>query len=377
MPQVDLHHPNNAFDQWIAAVLCGAEPEALKHSDFDYGQIAQLAENHGVAPLLHYQLAKADSACGYPPSLRALLSTASHQNLAFDLLREQDLAQILDQLAAVGIDYLLIKGGGLAYTVYQYSYFRVRCDTDILFPDQATFERAWNLFKDMGFVRSNTLSGEFVGYQYACLRPADKGFQQALDCHIKLNDYVFFADAFAFDELMAHSVAIPQLAGSARTLGPVHSLLVACIHRVATMPHGCADRLIWLFDMYLLGRSLDDVQWAEFLKLATDRSLCGSCDHSLRTAVAYFPLTVPPDVLEALAFTAASEPFKPDRNMKRWQYYWHVFKTVPGVGKKARLLREHFLPSADYLMKKYQTGNKFALPFLYVHRVFAGLKRYF
>ena len=176
---------------------------------------------------------------------------------------------------------------------------------------------------------------------------------------------------------MAHSVAIPQLAAPARTLGPVHALLIACMHRVATMPQGDADRLIWLYDMYLLSASLNASQWAEFLTLAQQRQLCGSCNHSLQAAMRYFPLAVPAEVMTALAHTAKSEPFKPGKEMKRWQYNWHVFKSVPGVGNKARLLREHFLPSADYLMEKYQTTNRLALPFLYVHRVFAGLKKYF
>ncbi len=81
--------------------------------------------------------------------------------------------------------------------------------------------------------------------------------------------------------------------------------------------------------------------------------------------------------MDGLETAAASKQFKPGEQVKRWQYYFQVFKSTRGVGKKARLIREHFFPSADYLMAKYQTRNRLALPFLYVHRVFAGLKRYF
>jgi len=265
----------------------------------------------------------------------------------------------------------------LAYTHYPQSYLRERCDTDILFPDQAAFDKAWALLGRLGFERRNTLSGEFVGYQHCCYRPLEKGFHQSLDCHTRVNDYLFFADAFSFDELLKHSVPVTGLAESARTLGPVHALLLACMHRVATIPFGSADRLIWLYDIYLLCHSLDSSQWAEVLELARSRKLCATCVHSLDAAEAYFPLDVPADVMAGLEQAAQAEPFQPGCDMKRWQFYFHVLKTTPGLRGKARLLREHFFPSAEYMFEKYQTGSRLKLPFLYVHRVLSGFKRYF
>lgn len=91
-----------------------------------------------------------------------------------------------------------------------------------------------------------------------------------------------------------------------------------------TRPMGNADRLIWLFDMYLLAESFAKDDWQRFLALAKDRSICATCKHNLDAAAGFFPLAVPGDMME-----------------------------------------------------KYQTSNRLALPFLYVHRVFAGLKRYF
>ncbi|MCP3896718.1 hypothetical protein, partial [Moraxella sp.] len=163
----------------------------------------------------------------------------------------------------------------------------------------------------------------------------------------------------------------------ARTLGSVHALLLACMHRVTTLPFGIADRFIWLFDMYLLAASFSNTQWQQFLALANERSICGSCKHSLDAAAEIFPLDIPTGIMAGLEKAAQNEVFKPGVEMKRWQYYLQVFKSTRGTANKARLLKEHFVPSGDYMMEKYQTSNRLVLPFLYVHRVFAGLKRYF
>jgi hypothetical protein len=369
--------PGSSAKTWIASALLAESHTVggLKKSDFE--QIVQSAIDNGVAQLLHHVLSRSESWSEFPASFRESLTRPVRQSMAYDMVREQDLGPLLGQLHEAGIRYLLLKGAGLAFTHYERPFLRERCDTDILFADQATFDRAWVLLKSLGYQRRNTLSGEFVGYQHCCWRQIGSGTQQALDCHIKINDYLFYADAFGFDELLEHSVSIPQLAASARTLGPVHALLMACMHRVATIPLGNANRLIWLFDMYLLAESFNRDEWKVFLNLASDRAVCGTCKHSLDAAAKFFPLAVPKEIMEDLEKAAENEPFKPGEEMKRWQYYFQVFKSTRGLGNKARLIREHFLPSTDYLMEKYHTRNRLALPFLYVHRVFAGLKRYF
>jgi hypothetical protein len=377
MSGVDLAEPVFSASSWIASVMLGEPHDVATLSPADYKKIGLAATDHGVVPLLHHFLSPRESWDEFPEHFRELLSQHAHRQIAWDMLRENDLGQLLNQLNDAGINYILIKGAGLAYTHYPHSFLRDRCDTDILFADQAGFDRAWDLLESLGYARRNTLSGEFVGYQHCCHRQLSPGVHQVLDCHIRINDYLFFADALGFDELVEHSVALPQLAASARTLGPVHAMLMACLHRVATMPFGNADRLIWLFDIHLLGHSFDGNQWVEFLALARDRALCGSCVHSLYAANEHFPLSVPAQVMAELERTAAKELFKPGQEMKRWKYYLHALKSLPGWRNKARLLREHFLPSPSYLMEKYDTSNRILLPFLYVRRVLEGWRRYF
>ena len=340
-------------------------------------RLAELARQEGVAPLLYHALSGTTHWQTLPPVFRDRLAYLTRNNAAWDLLRQSDLGELIGHLNDAGVPFLLFKGAGLAYTHYEQSYFRDRCDTDLLFPDQAAFETGWQVLKTMGYSRRNTLSGEFVGYQQSCFRPLGEDVHQVLDCHVRINDYVFYADAFDFEELRQQSVPIPALADAAYTLGKTHALLVACMHRVATIPLGGADRLIWLYDIYLLGRSFNTADWDNFLHQARIKSLCGTCVNSLRAAMAFFPVPVPEALLQQLEQGAAEEPFKPGMGMKRWRFYLAVFRSVPGIGKKTRLLREHFFPRPAYLMEKYGTRSWIKLPFLYVHRIFSGWKRYF
>ena len=377
MRNTDLSAPGIATVSWMAAALIG-EPLAIDRLvEIDSEQLVQLVIDHGVASLLHHVLSQSGSGSGCSTQLRELLTRPARQNIALDMLRLHDLGPLLTQLDDAGIRYLLIKGTGLAFTHYQRPYLRERCDTDILFADRGAYDQAWKLLESLGYQRRKTLSGKFVGYQHCCWRRLGTDVHQVLDCHIKINDYLFYADTFGFEELMEHSICISQLADSARTLGPVHAMLMACIHHVATIPTGNANRLIWLFDMYLLAKSFTGDNWGQFLDLARDRSICGTCKYSLDVASEFFPVAVSAEVMAALGKAAESEPFKPDADMKRWAYYFYVFKFTRDFGSKARLIREHFLPSAEYLMEKYQTHNRLALPFLCVHRVIAGLRRYF
>lgn len=363
--------------EWLAEVLRGEDSGLGRLDPAVLETCVQAAVHHGVAPLLHHVLSQSDAWQRWPASLREMVSRPAQHAMALEMWRSRDLGELLGRFEAAGIRYLLMKGAGLAFTHYEQPYLRDRCDTDLLFADQAAFDRAWALLESLGYQRRATLSGDFVGYQHCCWKPLGSDIHQVLDCHIRVNDYLFFAEALGFEELMADSVSIPELAPSARTLGPVHALLLACMHLVATIPMGDAGRLIWLYDLHLLAGSFDDSDWERFLALARERSICGTCVHSLEAASAFFPVAVTEPVMAALRAAAASEPFKPGEDMKRWRYYFQVLRSTPGVGGKARLLREHFIPAPDYLMAKYGTTNRLALPWLYVHRVFAGLRRYF
>ncbi len=205
-----------------------------------------------------------------------------------ELLRQHDLKETLALFTSAGIDYLLMKGAPLSYSLYPQAHLRERCDTDILFASKEEAESAWNVLQKIGYQRRNTTSGEFVGYQFSCSREVSHGFTQALDMHSKLNDYEFFASTFSFADLYQQSTIVTQLAETAHALNPIHALLLACMHRVAHIPRGEGNRLIWLYDMHLLSSTFSDSEWQAFCQLAQEKAIAGVCLDSLQTAQEYF-----------------------------------------------------------------------------------------
>ncbi|MFC1832549.1 hypothetical protein ACFL0S_11095 [Thermodesulfobacteriota bacterium] len=53
------------------------------------------------------------------------------------------------------------------------------------------------------------------------------------------------------------------------------------------------------------------------------------------------------------------------------------FKALPDWSSRFLLLKEHLLPSPDYLMNKYNSSNRTLLPYFYLKRIFQGIGKRF
>jgi len=365
---------STASNEKRLAELLVDDPEALHSKEPGVTDALSSAAVHGLFPLV---------------AMRIVENSAVSQNLTQDLANRLRLAaanelllgsetrRLVDELTTAGIEFLLLKGTALAYTLYPQPYMRPRVDTDILFPDRTSAEVAAGLLAARGYTRKLTTTGEYVGYQFSCVREIQPGVGSLFDLHVKINDYPLFARSFTFDELAASSMPVPKLHPAARGLGRGHALLLACMHYVTNLALGIADRLIWLYDLHLLTASFADSEWQELARLATGKQLCGTVLIALRKAAGYFPVPLPAPVEARLQAGLANEPFKPHPGLKRSELYWASWKALTGIGAKARMVREHLLPSPEYMRAKYATRNNLLLPFLYFHRVFAGLGKYF
>ena len=120
------------------------------------------------------------------------------------------------------------------------------------------------------------MAGDLIIHELGCYKTSGGGFTHALDVHWRLNNAALLSERFTFAELAAAAVPIPALGPHAQGLGSVHALLLACMHRVAHLPEGNADRLIWLYDIHLLAQHLIDQQWQEIVILTEERGVVRS-----------------------------------------------------------------------------------------------------
>lgn len=337
------------------------------------------SEFHGVQALLYERL---HAAPDWPQGLLQALHQQAIVHTIWDLHHQRVVAETLAELARVGIEPVLFKGTALAYSLYSRSALRRRGDTDLIVPlhDRA---QVLNALTALGFARVLEL-GELMSYQACLTREVTGGGEHTLDLHWKINNSELLSRLFEYDELRRDAVPLPALSPDALAAGPVHALLIACMHRaghkqapyyVSGVAYYSGDRLIWLYDIHLLTLALTPHQWNEFLMLAMQKGLRAVCLEGIGQTQARFATPVPPDVLDALAKPGPVEPAAEYLNASHLRRRWLNLCAHRDLRSKLRYMRELVFPPADYMRARFPHAKPKWLPWLYVLRGIGGLRR--
>lgn len=346
-------------------------------------RLMALAQLHGVTALLANRLL-AGSPGDWPGDLLASLREHLHHEAARELVIESELHRLCEALAAAGVRHLLFKGAPLAYTIYPEPHLRTRCDTDLLVPEEQR-DAAEAVLREAGYAADqNAAGGELASSERMYTRMLLRDIPHVVDLHWRLNNLQSFARAFDFASLEADVLPVPPLGPAARMPGLVHALLIACLHRsghldppriVEGTEFTSGNRLIWLYDLHLLAQRLDDRDWARFAMEAGQRGLRAVCLDGLRTAQAHLGTAVPESVLAALAAPGPREIAAGHLRPGRWRRHWLDLRALTGWRARTRLLREWVFPPPAYMLRKYGSTSRFALPWLYLRRVVSGIWR--
>ena len=214
-----------------------------------------------------------------------------------ELYKKQNILNTLDLLNRIQIDFLVLKGSALAYSHYKQPYLRVRGDTDVLirYRDKEAVD---TLLIDNGYQKSNTVSGKLISHQNT-YSMTDNGINHNYDIHWKLSNRNAFAHRFEFDELYGRREPVAGLAGNVYRLCNTDALLHAIIHYYGHFPVD-RDRLIWIYDMHLLGSQIKPPEWADFLKHCAAKKLDPLAVGALSMSQTTFDTQLPGDVLQTL-----------------------------------------------------------------------------
>lgn len=121
----------------------GARARQLMEGELDWEAAWQAACRHSVAPLVAHSLRRLDGEAQVPPGVMYRFTRAYHHSALHHALRAETLARMLDALHAAAIPVLVLKGTGLAYTVYHDPALRVCGDVDLLVrPDDLSSAQA-------------------------------------------------------------------------------------------------------------------------------------------------------------------------------------------------------------------------------------------
>jgi hypothetical protein len=358
----------------IAALLMCARDGSAWDGAPDARFVEAACRQH-LGPLVYRALHLTDAWDRLSNDVRDRLSRVAAEAVLVDQFRVDADKRIVSALADAGVPSLLFKGAALAQRVYPESWLRPRVDTDLLIRARDR-EIAAHVFERHGCVRAPRPTGSHVTHQFTYGSTAS-GVPTQYDVHWKIADPQVFAEVLRYDELARDAVAIAALGPAARAIGDVHALIVACTHRVAH--HFDVDDLLFLYDVDALARRLDDCAWDAAVALASERRVRAVCARGLGLSEQLLGTPVPVRVKQALTAPSADEPTAAylAGGLRRVDILRSDLESLSGWCARARLLREHVLPSPAYIRASYGRRSALLLPALYVHRIVRGAFRWF
>ena len=301
---------------------------------------------------------------------------------ALNAWHQETLQQLIEALGLESLPALLLKGTGLAYTIYPSPHLRPRVDVDLLIRRE-TLDRCEAVLASCGWCRAPERDAELAEPQRHYVKPGPGAALYHLDLHWKIASPRLFADALGFDELQSRAVCVPHLGRHAKTLGQVDALFLACLHRVAH--HADAVELLWLWDIHLLVERLTSEDAEEFVALARRTGMTAVCARGLQLAHECFDTAHSADIAARLhhageGMTANAEPSSKFLGGVRPITILETDLSTLPWRDRLRLLGEHLFPSRAYMRARYPLCPPVLLPFAYVGRIARGapkwLKRY-
>jgi len=279
----------------VAAILAAAARGDAWTGDVNAAVLAD-AQRHDVGPLLYRALRGSAAWDDVTDTVRDALRRIAVEAVFVDEARTAGDRDVIAAFADAGIEALVFKGAALAHRHYPEPWLRPRVDADLLIRARDR-ERAAAVCEHLGCVRAVRPDGEYATHQFT-YHIVVRGVRLEYDIHWKIADPHVFADVLGFDELARESVPLPALGARARAIGDAHAWLVACTHRVAH--HFDRDWLLFLYDIDLLSRRLDEAAWSRLVTLAQEKRIAAVCARSLALAMARLDTPVPAGVRDAL-----------------------------------------------------------------------------
>lgn len=215
-----------------------------------------LAERHGVQPLLYQALSRTEDLI--PAAELRMLAQLYQTNLHKALLLARELIHLVDHLADKGIEVLPYKGIALAESLYGDMALRQTGDIDLLIRAR-DLEAIQAAVRELGYVPHSSLS---AAEQRASL---SSGYECVFDGRAARNLLEvqwailprFYAVDLTQEDLFRRAVSIRVAGHAMKTLCPEDLFLVLCVHAAK---HVWA-RLIWLCDLARI-MLLPQVDWA-------------------------------------------------------------------------------------------------------------------
>lgn len=372
-------HPDIVEDILLAVVTRPDSPP-LRFTALGDGTpegVLDALSRHRFAALAFDAIVAAGALDKWPLDIQYALRRAWDAQSLVSTIREAELRRVLDAAGEAGVDVVLIKGAALGYTHYRRPHLRARGDTDVAIR-AADRERLCLVLRALGYEPTGAVDGALVTQQCQWARMLAGGIRHVIDVHWRLFNPHAFGHVLATDRLIARAVPIAALGSHGRAPCDTDALLIACVHRVAH--HAGEDDLAWAFDVHRILATLDDRSADEFVGLVRAARVHAVCGDGIASAHARFD-TPMPSAIRAL-LQEAPDPAEPtaaflERDRRQVDVLAADLRALADWRTRARLLREHLFPRAEYMRAKYSVRHRALLPIAYARRIVEGTPRWF
>ena len=331
-------------------------------------QISQL-QRHRLLPIALAKLREQRGALdGLLAGLWDSLAVAGRRTAELD---RRLLERVLPALAARGCRTLLLKGAALGRWLYAGPELRPCSDIDLLI--DARNRLAAHAALSAAGLRSDGYSHHDHASNQATY--TDPESHRQIDLHWALSVVPELACRFDFAALDADAIDLAQPAG-ARALGRVDALMHAVIHYHAHQP--ADDRpVIWLHDIALLARGLDDHGWAELDRKLRHAQLAGLHAAAFQHAARWFPLEPPAELMRQWQSLGQGECTRTllEAQPSPARRLLHSLSCMTSMRGRIAYLRARLFPAADWMRGRYAARSRGQLARAYLQRWTAGLSQ--
>jgi len=257
--------------------------EQLSTDDWD--AIIQLANRHGVTPLLYYHLKETGILKQIQDEVMQRLRKTYLFSAETNIRRCHEFSKMLRMSNKNGIPIIVLKGAALAEMIYQNIALRPMSDVDILIKgkDALKIDR---ILSQLGY-RSNRLSDHHLQWNQA--NYMSKNLQ--IELHPRLPQLPDL-------DPWINASAIKISATDALVLGYEDLLLHLCLH--VNYHHSVkTSRLIWWYDIAkFLDHYQKELDWDYIIGIAKKYKVEVATCRMLRTISKWFDADVPADILD-------------------------------------------------------------------------------
>ena len=333
----------------------------------DWNEVADMAVEHGLAPLLFKRLKESDARAGVPAEVWERLRLAYFASAGRNMRLYRELRPVLQCLRSSGIPVIVLKGAFLAEAVYGDVALRPMRDVDLMVP-RAESPRAQAILLDMGRAHQQPEDIESFFRERHHLPPAVIR-DLAIELHWTIaspTGPVKMDAAGLWDRAYPATVAGVEVLA----LSPEDLLLHLCLH------FGYQHRLTGLKSLCDVAETIHrfrgEMDWAQVAHLAREWGAARYVGLTLHLARSLLDAGVPDDVLERLVpggldqrvLETARQSVLAQTGYGPWTPFFDL-RGARSLGDKVKLFRKRVFLSRDEMAAIYPASRDSRHLYLY------------